>query len=74
MIGGGCALILQENLATEPSVTTTDIGWSAKEDIPAQNIMRNKLKTFKDCSTRAKKKKKSRRSLLATLFLYHVVF
>lgn len=35
MIGGGCALILQENLATEPCVTTTDIGWIAKEEIPA---------------------------------------
>lgn len=35
MIGGGCALILQENLATEPSVTTIDVGWIAKEEIPA---------------------------------------
>lgn len=35
MIGGGCALILQENLATEPCVTTTDIGWIAKDEIPA---------------------------------------
>jgi len=30
MMEGGCALILQENLATEPSVTTMDVGWIAK--------------------------------------------
>lgn len=36
MIGGGCAVILQENLATEPSVTTMDVGCSAKDDIPAE--------------------------------------
>lgn len=35
MIGGGWALILQENLATEPCVTTIDVGWIAKDEIPA---------------------------------------
>lgn len=28
-------MILQENLATEPCVTTIDDGWIAKEEIPA---------------------------------------
>lgn len=36
IMGGGCALILQENLATEPSVTTMDVGWIAKEEIPVE--------------------------------------
>lgn len=35
MIGGGCALILQDNLAMEPCVTTTDTGWIVKEEMPA---------------------------------------
>lgn len=35
MMGGGWAVTLQENLATEPSVTTMDVGWIAKEEIPA---------------------------------------
>lgn len=35
MMGGGWALILQENLATEPSITTMDVGWIVKEEIPA---------------------------------------
>lgn len=35
MIGGGCALILQDSLAMEPCVTTTDTGWIVKEEIPA---------------------------------------
>lgn len=35
MIGGGCAVILQENLATEPCVTTSDVGWIVNEEIPA---------------------------------------
>lgn len=35
MIGGGCALILQDSLAMEPCVTTTDAGWIVKEEIPA---------------------------------------
>lgn len=40
-IGGGCALILQENLATEPCVTTIDVGWIAKEEIPAEKQSNN---------------------------------
>lgn len=35
MIGGGCALILQDSLAMEPCVTTTDTGWIVKEEMPA---------------------------------------
>lgn len=35
MMGGGWALILHENLATEPSVTTMDVGWIEKDEIPA---------------------------------------
>lgn len=35
MIGGGCAVILQENLATEPCVTTSDVGWIVNDEIPA---------------------------------------
>lgn len=37
MIGGGCAVILQENLATEPWVTTRDAGWIVNGEIPAQD-------------------------------------
>lgn len=35
MIGGGCAEILHENLATEPCVTTSDVGWIVNDEIPA---------------------------------------
>lgn len=35
MIGGGCAVVLHENLATEPSVTTSDVGWIVNDEIPA---------------------------------------
>lgn len=37
MIGGGWALILQDNLAMEPCVTTTDTGWIVKEEMPARD-------------------------------------
>lgn len=30
----GLALTLQENLATEPSLTTTEEGWVTKDEIP----------------------------------------
>lgn len=44
IIAGGCALILHENLATEPCVTTSDIGWTVNEEIPTkQNITINIL-------------------------------
>lgn len=36
MIGGGCAVILQENLATEPCVTTSGVGWIVNDEIPAR--------------------------------------
>lgn len=50
MMGGGWALILQENLATEPSVTTMDVGWIAKEEIPAAKQNRQiKFKTLYVC-------------------------
>lgn len=29
-------MILQENLATEPWVTTSDVGWIVKDEIPAE--------------------------------------
>lgn len=35
MIGGGWAVILHENLATEPCVTTSDVGWIVNVEIPA---------------------------------------
>lgn len=35
MMGGGCAVILHENLAAEPCVTTSDVGWIVNDDIPA---------------------------------------
>lgn len=34
MIGGGLAWILQVNLATEPSSTTEETGWTSKGEIP----------------------------------------
>lgn len=36
MMGGGCAVILHENLATEPCVTTSDVGWIVNDEIPAR--------------------------------------
>jgi len=36
MMEGGWALILQANLATEPSVTAMDVGWIVKAEIPAE--------------------------------------
>lgn len=53
MIGGGWALILQENLATEPWVTTIDIGWIVKDEIPAaehRNKQREPLTNIKHAS------------------------
>lgn len=35
MIGGGCAVILHENLATEPCVATSDVGWIVNDEKPA---------------------------------------
>lgn len=46
MMGGGWALILQENLATEPSVTTMDVGWIAKAEIPVARQKKWQVKYF----------------------------
>jgi len=34
MIAGGLAVTLQENLPTEPWVTTIGVGWLTKDEIP----------------------------------------
>lgn len=34
MIGGGLAVIRQVNRATDPSVTTVDVGWITNGEIP----------------------------------------
>lgn len=46
MMGGGCATILQENLATEPSVATIDVGWTENEEIPATKPTRRQIRDF----------------------------
>lgn len=37
MVAGGLEVATQENLATEPSVTTTGTGCNANSEIPAKN-------------------------------------
>lgn len=44
MMGGGCATVLQENLATEPSVATIDVGWTENEEIPATKPTRRQIR------------------------------
>lgn len=53
MMGGGWALILQENLATEPSVTTMDVGWIAKAEIPVAKQKKKQVEYFL-CNTISK--------------------
>lgn len=37
-------MILQENLATDPSVATTEVGWTENEAIPAPKQTRGQIR------------------------------